>query len=178
MTVRELIELNSMIADAKIEIRKDGHGLVDCLNIGPAQGIKPPYPMRVPKKPEYVNNQNRMHDEFYKDAAYIDKSINAWDDGKEYWEIKVDRIPKRWLDLAVFSWEVWPASSSAWGSRRRYKDGSPNNNFHGQRINIVALPDGQQMPEPEPREKKPQPETDNNQMTIDDWFRENGKEST
>ena len=175
MTVRELIELNCMIADAEIMIRKNGQQLVDCLKIGPEIGTKPPYPLRVPKKPEYINSPNRMNDNFYKDATYIKKSINSWDDGKDYWEIKVDRIPKRYLDLTVYSWEVWPGLYG-WGNRRRYKDGGINNNFHGQRINIVALPDGQQLPEPEPREKKPQPEADSNQMTIDDWFRENGKE--
>ncbi len=176
MTVRELIELNSMISDAEIVIRKNGHELVDCLNIGPVQGIKPPYPMRVPKKPEYIGSPNSMNDNFYKDAAYINKSINAWDDGKDFWEIKVDRIPKRYLDLTVFSWEVWPGMYG-WGGRRRYKDGGINQNFHGQRINIVALPDWQQPPEPEPREKKAVPE-DDNQMTIDDWFREHEKEKS
>ena len=173
MTVKELVELNQMITDVDIEVRVNGTTLLDAVYIGYDRGAKPTYPIRVPKKPEYINNPNRTHDDFYKDAAYIRKSMNAWEDGKDYWQVKVKTIPAKYLDLEVFSWEVWSASRIGWG-RRWYTDGGPNNNFHGQRINIVALPGGQQKTIPEP-EKKPKKDdlVDDNQMTIDDWMEAN-----
>ena len=58
MTVRELIELNMMITDIEITVRKNG-GLLDQLNIGPAEGIKPPYPTMVPKEERWVGNLSR-----------------------------------------------------------------------------------------------------------------------
>ena len=92
--------------------------------------------------------------------------INVRVGGKEYWETKWNRVPAKYLELEVYSWSVWSA----------YR-GIDNNKYReGERINITALPSGQTRPEPEPREKKPQQEEDSNQMTIDDWFRENGKE--
>ena len=62
----------------------------------------------VPKEERYIGNLSL---ETKREAYYIDKSINAWDDGKDYWQVKVNRIPKKWLELEVYSWEVWPASS-------------------------------------------------------------------
>lgn len=161
MTVKELIELNQMIVDVEITIRENGSALLDQLNIGPARGIKPPQPTRVPKHPKYKNLFSRNDDHFYKDAAYIDKSINSWDDGKDYWNVKPDRIPNKWLDLQVFSWEVWPASTVH--VPHRYQ----NVNFHGERINIVALPSGQVM---EVKEVKEPEEQIDGQMNLSDFI--------
>lgn len=78
MKVRELIELNQMITDIEITMRDAAAcHMLDQLNIGPAQGIKPPYPTRVPKRADWWKQQQRSDDKFYKDAAYIDKSINS-----------------------------------------------------------------------------------------------------
>ena len=140
MKVKDLIELNAMITDLEITVRKGGNLLLDQLNIGCSEGVKPPYPTRVPTKEEYAGSL-AQHTDKYKDAAYIPKSINAWDDGKDYYEIKVNRIPAKWLELEVHSWEVWKASSVATTSPRRYH----NNNFQGQFMRIVALPSGEKL---------------------------------
>ena len=140
MKTKELIESNAMITDLEITVRKDGGLLWDQLNIGCSEGVKPPYPTRVPKDPKYAGNFNRSNDDMYKDAAYIPKSINAWDDGKDYYEIKLNRIPAKWLDLEVFSWSVGKASSVG-VNPRRYR----NSNFHGERLRITALPSGEKL---------------------------------
>jgi len=111
MTVKDLIELNAMITDLEITVRIGGNLLLDQLNIGCSEGVKPPYPTRVPKDPKYAGNFNQSNDDMYKDTTYIPKSINAWDDGKDYYGIKLSRIPAKWLDLEVFSWSVGKASS-------------------------------------------------------------------
>lgn len=170
MTVKELIELNQMITDVDIEVRVDGHKLLDAVRVGRDVGIKPPYPLRVPLKPEYVGSPNRSNDHFYKDAAYINKSMNAWEDGKDYWQVKVKAIPAKYLDLEVFSWEVWAAARIGWG-RRTHSDGHPNNNFHGQRINIVALPSGQKLMPVDPVIDNQDPKVDDMQITIDDYLK-------
>lgn len=139
MKVKDLIELNAMITDLEITVRKDGNLLLDQLNIGCSEGVIPPYPTRVPTKEEYAGSL-AQHTDKYKDAAYIPKSINAWDDGKDYYEIKVNRIPAKWLELEVHSWEVWKASSVGTTSPRRY-----HNNFQGQLMRIVALPSGEKL---------------------------------
>ena len=168
MTVRELIELNQMILDVVIEVRKDGGLLLDKISIGNDVRRKPEYPTRVPIKPEYAGNNNNYYDGQYKDAAYIKKSINSREDGKDYWETKWSRIPSKYLELEVYSWAARPAYRGIYNDKYR----------EGERINITALPSGQTRPAPEPREKKPAAEEDSYQMTIDDWFRENGKEKT
>jgi hypothetical protein len=154
MTVRELIELNQMITDIEITIRKNGSALLDQLNMGPAEGIKPPFPTMVPKEERYIGN---IGIDTKREAYYIDKSINAWDDGKDYWQVKPNRIPNKWLDLEVYAWEVWPASTVVPGSNRRNDWGHSfkNINFHGQRINITALPSGEhlEIKEPKPEQK-------------------------
>jgi hypothetical protein len=166
MKVRELIELNQMITDIEITVRKEG-GLLDQLNIGPAQGIKPPFPTMVPKEERYVGN---MSLETKREAHYIDKNINAWDDGKDYWQIKPDRIPKKWLELEVTSWEVWPASTVVYGASRRndYGHSHKNINFHGQRINIEAIANGERLEIPEPKVAKEDDQLEG-QMSIEDW---------
>ena len=146
MTVRELIELNQMIVDAEITIRDAvGRHMLDQLNIGPSEGIKPPYPTRVPKHPDWWKQQARSDDKYYKDAAYIVKSINSWDDGKDFWNVKPDRIPKKWLDLQVVSWETFPASSVGVSRRSDATGKFQNVNFHGERIRIETVPSGQDM---------------------------------
>ena len=141
MKVKELIELNAMITDLEITVRKDGGLLWDQLNIGCSEGVKPPYPTRVPKEAKYAGNLCRTDEKMFKDAAYIPKSINAWDDGKDYYQILTGRVPGKWLELEVYSWEVWKASGVATTNPRRYQ----NNNFHGQLIKIVALPSGEKL---------------------------------
>lgn len=133
MTVRELMELNQMITDVDIEIRRDGTRFLDALFIGCASGEKPPFPVKVPESEQYINNLTRR-----KEAHYVKKSINAWDDGRDYWQSKPDRIPKTWQSLKVFSWEVWPAS--IFGNPRRRSGKAQSVNFHGQRLRIIALP--------------------------------------
>lgn len=168
MKVKELIELNQMITDMEITVRQNGCTLLDQLNIGPSCGRKPPYPTRVPIKPEYAGT---LSDVNRKDAAYAPKSINAWDDGKEYWQVKVNRIPKAWLDLEVYSWEVCPASTVYTTSPRRnnYGDGFKNINFHGEQINITALPSGEALPVPEHVDPQKEDEYDG-QINIDEWM--------
>jgi len=161
MKVRELIELNQMITDMEITVRQNGTALLDQLNIGPAEGIKPPYPTMVPKEERYIGN---MSVSTKREAYYIDKSINAWDDGKDYWQVKLNRIPEKWLELEVYSWEVWPASSVCYTSPRRGQT-----QFHGQRLNITALPSGEKMEVTEPKPKQEQTEQLEGQMSIDDW---------
>lgn len=134
MTVRELLETNNMIVDVEIEVRQDGRQRLDAYHIGKGMR-KPPYPTRVPKKPEYANSNNIlgniMDDEFYRDAEYVQKSINAKEDGREYWEIKTSRIPKKYLDLEVYKWDCTKAFR-----------GLRNCDFYGKEISIVALPNG------------------------------------
>ena len=166
MTVKELISLNQMITDAEITVRKNGSALLDQLNIGPARGIKPPHPQMVPKEEKYIGN---MSLETKREAYYINKSINAWDDGKDYWQVKLNRIPQKWLDLEVVSWEVWPASCVVPGANRRNDWGNSHKcvSFHGQRININVLPSGESLKVKEP--KVTEPDVDDNQMTFEDW---------
>ena len=139
MTVRDLVELNSMITDICIQVRHDGVLLFDELNIGPAAGIIPRYPTRIPKKYDVaLANAYNHHSKDFKDAAYIPKSINSYDDGRDYWQIKINRIPKQWLDLTVYSWEVWPASRLNISRRQ-------NGHFSGQKLNVIALPSGKTL---------------------------------
>lgn len=162
MTVKELIELNQMITDVEITVRVNGTSyIIDQLNIGCAEGVKPPYPTQVPKEERYIGNQSVS---CKKDAHYIEKSINSWDDGKDYWQLKINRIPEKWLDLQVCSWNVAPASWCG-GNPRRYRNG----NFHGKRIEITTLPSGESLEVKEPKQQAPQDEQLEGQMSIEDW---------
>ena len=167
LKVRELIDLNQMIVDAEITVRQGGSGLLDQLNIGSCRGKKPPFPTMIPISEQYIGNSSMT-----KEAKYIDKSINAWDDGHDYWQVKTNRIPEKWLDLEVYSWEVWPAST--FGNPRRRTGAASNVNFHGQRINIIALPSGEKLEIREP--KRQQAQDLDGQMTIDDWESEVNEE--
>ena len=166
MKVRELIELNQMITDVQITVRKGGTALLDQLNIGSAEGEKPPYPLMVPKEERYIGN---MSIETKREAHYINKSINAWDDGKDYWQVKVNRIPKQWLDLEVYSWGVSPASTVCYSSPRRRNGNMKNVNFHGQRIDITAIPSGECLEVKEVKQTEPEPDQVDGQMSIEDW---------
>ena len=171
MTVRELMELNQMITDVNIEIRRDGTRLLDALFIGCAEGVKPPFPVKVPESEQYINSLS-----FRKEARYIAKSINAWDDGKDYWQVKPDRIPKAWLGLTVFSWEVWQASSLGINPRRRSGTGRATNvTFHGQRLNVIALPPGAVTVEAlveQMNDSAPKQDQIEGQMNIEDFMTE------
>ncbi len=159
MTVRELISLNQMITDIEITVRKDGNALLDQLNFGPSEGVKPPFPTKVPISEQYIGTMNQCDQ---REAYYIPKSINAWDDGKDYWQVKPERLPAKWLDLEVYAWEVWPASQVCTTSPRRGR----NVNFHGQRINIIALPSGAKLEVK--KEVKEQEQTEDRQMSLAD----------
>ena len=167
MTVRELIELNNMICDVIIEVRENGTLLLDQVNIGLDAGIKPPYPTRVPKKPEYARSLNQ-HTDQYKDAQYIQKSINAWDDGNTFWLVKVNRIPKQYLDLQVYDWEVRPCYCPIGTRRREYK-----NMFPGNKIEIIALQEGWKPAEEKPKaENKDTKVNLDGQITLEEWLKD------
>jgi hypothetical protein len=99
----------------------------------------------VPAKEEYAGSL-AQHTDKYKDALYIPKPINAWDYGKDYYQLLTNRVPAKWLELEVYSWEVWKASTVGTTSPRRYQ----NNNFQGQLMKIVALPSGEKLEVKEP----------------------------
>ena len=164
MKVRELIELNQMIADVSIEVRIDGCRLLDALKIGPDVGTLPRYPLMVPKDRLHIDGNLK------KQAVYMDKSINSWDDGRDYWQVKTNRIPNAWLELEVFSWKVWPSYYGRHARACRIENGHTfrNGTFNGQRINIVALPSGESL---EVKEKKVQTNDEQleGQMSFDDW---------
>ena len=166
MKVKELIELNQMITDIEITVRKNGSALLDQLNIGLSEGIEPPYPTTVPISEQYIGNTSEF---CRRKAHYIEKSINAWDDGKDYWQIKPDRIPKKWLELEVYAWEVWPASTYVHGRARRndYGLSNKNTNFHGQRAIITALPSGESLEIKKPRQE-PEAEEEN-EINLFNW---------
>lgn len=170
MTVKELIELNQMITDINITVRQNGNVLLDQLNIGPSEGEKPRFPTRVPRDPKYAGGMNQHNESMYKDAAYIPKSVNSWDDGKDYWQVKVNRIPTKWLDLEVFAWSVSPASTVCYSSprRRNGKENFTNVNFHGERIDITALPNGESLEIKQPKQTDIDEQLAG-QMSIDDW---------
>ena len=169
MKVKELVELNQMITDIEITVRENGTLRLDQLNIGPYQGIKPRYPTRVPRKREYANSMNQHNDEMYREAYYIEKSLNSWDDGKDYWQVKPNRIPAKWLDLEVFSWEVW-AAGIAGVNRRQIEGKFRNGNFHGQRLNIVALPSGEKLEVHQSKSEKDEEQCIDGQMSFDEVF--------
>ena len=166
MTVKELIQLNQMITDVEITVRKDGK-LLDQLNIGPAEGVRPPYPQKVPVDERYID-ANGIHTHTHKEATYIPKSINAWDDGKDYWNIKTDRIPKKWLELEVTDWDSFPATTIGTTSPRRGGKWK-NVNFHGERIRINVLANGETLTVQEETKKDPkQDDQIPGQMSFED----------
>ena len=131
MTVEELIRLNMFITDIHIEVRINGSRLLDQLCIGPDFGIEPRYPTMVPLDRNHLTQKKK--------SAYINKSINAWDDGKEYWQLKIDRIPKAWRSLEVYSFECWTVCKH---NHSRYST-NPSSSYNG--IKITALPAGESL---------------------------------
>lgn len=95
MTVKELIELNANITDIYIEVRNypENGQILDAYFIGPDAGVVPPYPFEWSKS-------TAKHGK----AKYVRKNINAYDDGRDYFEIKADRLPAYYLNLNVYSW--------------------------------------------------------------------------
>lgn len=174
MTVKEIIELNQMITDVEITVRINGTRLLDQLNIGCHEGVKPPYPTRVPVSREYVDNFAVLDHVHHRDAAYISKSINSWDDGHDYWKVKVNKIPKQWLDLDVFSWNCRPASTVGTTSPRR--GGLLGNvNFHGVAVYIVALPSGEHLEISEPKDPVKNDKQLEGQMSFEDFIARGGE---
>lgn len=162
MTVKQLIELNDFITDICIEQRIGGSRLLDALYIGADEGQKPPYPMRVPINSEVIEKYSTMPREMTKEALYIHRNINAWDDGKDYHKLKLNTIPKEWLSLEVYRWDMGYCGINTY--RRREGNGR-NVNFHGQKINIVALPDGYLRPQ-----TYEEPSELDGQMSIEDFL--------
>lgn len=132
MTVRELIELNPNLTDIEITVRENGNMLVDFMAIGPDAGVEPPHPMMIPDVRGAFNGPKHK-------ANYIRKSINAWDDGRDYYELKVDRIPKKWLELEVFSWD----HKHVYGPHHFRAPHAGMFDFSG--IQITALPSGETL---------------------------------
>lgn len=132
MKVRELLELNPHIVDIEITVRRNGNMLVDFLAIGPDAGVEPPYPMMIPDKEGAFNGPKHK-------AKYIRKSINAWDDGKDHYGLMLNRIPAKWLELEVYSWDSLHVYSP-----HHWREPHPGMfDFRG--IAITALPSGESL---------------------------------
>lgn len=157
MTVRELLLLNNFITDVSIEVRENGSLLVDALEIGLDYGVVPPYPT-------IIGQLSGKH----KQGTYIRKSINTWDDGRDYWQIKVDRIPEKWLSLQVFSW----SASHVYSTHHPRTD--LTNSMEG--IRITALPSGQTLDVVEKTEKNEQKQLEG-QTDIFDFLEGTWKEN-
>lgn len=159
MTVYELLSINQHVADLTVTVRIDGNRLLDELNIGPDAGVKPPYPLRVPKSRNYVDNFQVFDEKYHKDATYIDKSINARDDGRDYWQVKPQRVPKQWLELEVYSWEVRPS----------YRSLHTRTEGDYERLYITALPPGEHVTLEVPEDKPIKNEQIDGQLSLEDW---------
>lgn len=156
-----------MIVDVEIQVRNEQRWLIDELNIGCNEGIEPRYPTRVPRELRYAGNFNKHDDHMFRDATYIPKSINAWDDGRDYWEIKLNRFPKGYLDLNVVSWDCFPAHIHTAYSPRRMTGDFRNVNFtDAQRIRITAT--GTVPILAEPKEIKVKEEQMEGQITLEE----------
>ena len=157
MTVRELLELNGFITDVRIEARLESGQLVDELLIGLDFGIKPPFPCMVPIDINHVGSNQKQ------EARYIHKSINAWDDGKDYYQIRLDRFPKSWLDLEVRSWK----QAHVYTKHHPRSGHSTNDHYEG--LDITVLYNYGKIARPVNKENLHETK-DDNQMTITDWF--------
>ena len=134
MTVKELLETNMELVDVRITLRNKDGWLLNELNIGPDYGVVPPYPQRVPKNESYAGT---LSDCNKKDAVYIRKNINSYDDGKEYFQLCLNRFPKGWLDLEVFSWHQAHVYSP-----HHHRQVPPGEfNFHGITIRAIRYED-------------------------------------
>lgn len=166
MTVEELISLNQMITDLTITVRKDGTRLLDELNIGPDAGTKPRFPNKVPIDEKHINNMSAT-----REATYLDKTINAWDDGHDYWQVKPNRVPKAWLGLEVYGWEVWPAYYGRHPRACGHENGRTyhKNQFNGQYLRVTALPNGCKLEAPKEKPKTLDNYECDGQMSFEDW---------
>ena len=148
MTVKELLETNMELVDVQITLRSKEGWLLNELNIGPDYGVVPPYPQMVPKDESYAGTDSLYNK---KQAQYIQKNINAYDDGKDYFQLCLNRFPKGWLDLEVFSWHqgyVYPGHH-----QRKVHPGEFN--WHGIRITANRYEDTLiELEEPKAIEKK------------------------
>lgn len=98
MTIRELAEHNQLICDIEIDVRNAGH-LENRYRFG--DGAK-----------YYSGDNSPMFSggKTFRDITVVDKTeINAHDMGKDYYQVKLNRIPKRFqsvLDEDVCSWNL------------------------------------------------------------------------
>lgn len=88
MTVKELIELNPLIADIEIDLRDENGILIQKLEIG-ARAEEP---------------RNAQLQEI---TTVIHEEININDEGDFCIGINFKKIPKEWLNLVVDSWRAW-----------------------------------------------------------------------
>lgn len=124
MTVKELIELNWLIGDIEIEVRKDGNGiLLKRLKIGAgAEEAKDP----ELREKEIVKNTE----------------INIRDTGDFYYGLIMSKIPKNWLNLKVYSWRM------RWSYRPNDRESSLES------IEIECYPDGYKEEKEKPDTEK------------------------
>lgn len=160
MTVRELLETNMMLCDVQITLRNKDSWLLNELNIGPDYGVKPPYPTRVPIAEKYARNRSEC---YLKDAIYIRKNINAYDDGKDYFQLCLNRFPKGWLDLEVFSWHYGFAYD---GHHQRQR---PVDGWQAIRVDARRYEDTLVVLE-EPKEITQKSDQLDGQMDITEWL--------
>ena len=160
MTVKELLETNMMLCDVEITLRDKDSWLLNQLNIGPAYGVKPPYPTQVPIAEKYAGNQSEC---YRKDAIYIRKNINAYDDGKDYFQLFLNRFPKGWLDLEVFSWHYGFAYD---GNHQRQR---PADGWQAIRIRAIRYDDTLVALE-EPKALVQKSDQLEGQMDITEWL--------
>lgn len=160
MTVKELLETNMFLCDVQITARTKDGWLLDELNIGPDFGVVPPYPQMVPKNYRYVGTQNECDK---KQAQYVRKNINAYDDGKEYFQLFLNRFPKGWLELEVESWR--PTS----GYYRYHMRNRPIDGWQAVRITAIPYEETLVVLE-EPKEITQKQEQLEGQMNIMDYL--------
>lgn len=96
MTVKELIKLNDCIGDITITVRdgeSGGKKLREyCIGV---------YAGQIPLYPD-------------KRSTYKDIAINARDNGKDYYQILIQQIPKQWLGLNVQHFHTSKSHRSDW----------------------------------------------------------------
>lgn len=135
MTVKELIELNWLIGDIENNVRKDGNGvLLKKLKIG--AGVEETNCLELREK-EIVKNTE----------------INIRDEGDFHYGLILNKIPKNWLNLKVYSWRM----------RRLYRPDDRESSLES--IEMNCYPDGYK----EEKEKQ-NTEKDNGQLSL---FEEN-----
>ena len=98
MTIRELAEHNQLICDIEIEVRNAGH-LEHVYRFGDGARYYP-----GDNSPMFQKGKT------FRDITDVDKTeINAHDMGKDYYQVKLNRIPKKFqfiLDEELCSWNI------------------------------------------------------------------------